>query len=254
MYKQRKGQADYGNWVPAKFIYGSGAVCLVFGGFAFLLPVLSIVAVLSFLLLIYFGYARFRFSPKGGNLQALIQDLVLEHLDWDGNGKALDIGCGSGSITIKVAKKYPKAHVTGVDYWGGMWQYSKNVCEMNAEIEKVAERVDFQKASASTLPFENEDFDAVVSNLVFHEVKDMKDKREVIKEALRVVKKDGVFVFQDLFLWKIIYGEVDDLLNAMKSWGIEKVEFVDTSKSDFIPKLLKLPFMVGTLGMLYGKK
>ncbi len=39
-----------------------------------------------------------------------------------------------------------------------------------------------------------------------------------------------------------------------RSWGIEEVEFVDTSKSEFIPKLLKLPFMVGRIGILHGKK
>jgi ubiquinone/menaquinone biosynthesis C-methylase UbiE len=43
--------------------------------------------------------------------------------------------------------------------------------------------VNFQKASASALRFEDESFDAAVSNLVFHKVGDAKDKRDVIKEA-----------------------------------------------------------------------
>ena len=93
-----------------------------------------------------------------------------------------------------------------------------------------------------------------VSNLVFHEVKSSRDKKDVIKEALRVVTKGGWFVFQDLFLWKRVYGEVDDLLETIRSWGIETVEFVDTSVWDFIPKALKLPFMLGTVGILYGRK
>ena len=76
----------------------------------------------------------------------------------------------------------------------------------------------------------------------------------LIKEALRLVRKGGWFVFQDLFLWKRVYGEVDDLLETIRSWGIETVEFVDTSDSDFIPKALKLPFMLGTVGILCGRK
>jgi len=56
-----------------------------------------------------------------------------------------------------------------------------------------------------------------------------------------------------MFLWKRVYGEVDDLLETIKGWGIEKVEFVDTSDSDFIPRTLKLPFMLGTVGILYGR-
>jgi len=51
-----------------------------------------------------------------------------------------------------------------------------------------------------------------------------------------------------------VYGEVDDLLEKIRSWGIETVELVDTSDSDFIPKALKLPFMLGAVGILYGRK
>ena len=69
-----------------------------------------------------------------------------------------------------------------------------------------------------------------------------------------MAKKGGWFVFQDLFLWRLVYGEIDDLLETIRSWGIETVEFVDTSDSDFIPKALKLPFMLGTVGILYGRK
>jgi len=55
-------------------------------------------------------------------------------------------------------------------------------------------------------------------------------------------------------LWKRLYGEIDDLLETIESWGIERVEFVDTSVLDFIPKALKLPFMMGTIGILHGRK
>jgi ubiquinone/menaquinone biosynthesis C-methylase UbiE len=223
-------------------------------GLSLVLPALIVVAVAFFLCSAYFAYARFRFSTRGGDLQARIQGLVLDNLQWDGAGKVIDIGCGNAPLTIRIAKKYPRAQVTGIDYWGGSWEYSKGVCERNAELEGVAERVSFQKASASALPFADEAFDMAVSNLTFHEVGDVRDKKEVIREALRVVRKRGWFVFQDLFLWKMAYGEVDDLLETIRSWGIESVEFVNTSTAEFIPRALKLPFMVGTIGILRGRK
>jgi ubiquinone/menaquinone biosynthesis C-methylase UbiE len=104
------------------------------------------------------------------------------------------------------------------------------------------------------LPHSDNVFDVAISNLVFHEVHNVRDKKELIKEALRVVKKGGKFIFQDLFLWKAVYGEIDVLLETIRSWGITKVEFVPTNNSDFIPKALKLPFMVGTIGILKGEK
>jgi SAM-dependent methyltransferase len=245
---------DYGNWVSAKLVYIPGVLCLLFIALSFLLPFLIIVALLFLLGFAYFAYARARFSRKGGDIQARIQALVLDHLEWDGNGKLLDIGCGNAPLTILVANKYPHAEVTGIDYWGQAWEYAKGVCERNAAIEGVAERVTFQQSSASSLPFGDGTFDVAVSNLVFHEVRDASDKRQVVKEALRVVRKGGRFVFQDLFLWKQVYGDIDTLLDTVKSWDIEQVGFVDTSQSTFIPWALKLPFMVGTIGILYGKK
>lgn len=254
MNKHSKGEPNYGNWVSKKLIYIPGVIALLFLGLSLVLPVLIIGAAIFFLPCVYFAYARYRFSPRGGNIQARIQDLVLDYLDWDGEGKALDIGCGNAPLTIRVVKKYHNAEVTGIDYWGRGWEYSKGLCEMNAEIEGISKRVTFEKASASALPFDDEAFDAALSNLVFHEVRSSGDKREVIKEALRVVRKGGKFVFQDLFLWKRVYGQIDDLLETIRSWGIERVEFVDTSDLGFIPKALKLPFMVGTMGILHGRK
>jgi len=89
---------------------------------------------------------------------------------------------------------------------------------------------------------------------VFHEVKGARDKEDVIKEALRVVKNGGAFAFQDLFLMNRAFGNMDDLLPTIQNWGIESVAFANTSISDFIPEALRLPFMLGTIGVLYGKK
>lgn len=254
MNKTNLEEPDYGNWVSQKLIYAPAVVGLVFLGLTFLFPVLIIVAILFFLIAAYFAYARYLFSPRGGNIQFRVRELLLDSLDWDGEGQAIDIGCGNAPLTVQLARKYSKACITGIDYWGESWEYSKGVCEKNAELEEVGERVTFQNTSASKLPFEDGSFDLAVSNLTFHEVADVKDKKEAIKEALRVVRKGGKFVFQDLFLWKSVYGNVDDLVRTVQSWGIEKVEFVDTSNADFIPTVLKLPFMVGTIGILRGEK
>jgi ubiquinone/menaquinone biosynthesis C-methylase UbiE len=180
--------------------------------------------------------------------------LVLANLDWNGEGRALDIGCGNGALTIKLAQQYPKALIIGIDYWGKTWEYSKKICERNAIIEGVSERVVFKKANALSLPFDDGYFDAVVSNFVFHMVGKAKDKRGVIREALRVVKKGGEFSFQDEFLLKQLYGNMDDLIETIKSWGIYKVEFVQTRDTDFIPRALKLPFILGTIGLIKGTK
>jgi SAM-dependent methyltransferase len=139
-------KAKYGNWVSKKIIYLSGFLGFIFLGLGLIFWVLIIPAVPFLLISVYFLYVRYQFSPQGGNVQNNIWTLVLANLDWNGEGRALDIGCGNGALTIKLAQKYPKAQIFGVDYWGKTWEYSKNVCERNAVIEGVSERVAFQKA------------------------------------------------------------------------------------------------------------
>jgi len=249
----RTDQADYGNWILVRIPYALGALAILLLALSFVSP-LAIIGAIAFIAAFgYVTYARYRLSPRGGDLQAHIRELVLHHLEWDGEGRALDIGCGNAPLTIGMAKRFPAARVTGVDYWAGKWEYSRAVCERNATIEGVANRVNFQKASASALPFEAGSFDAVVSNLVFHEVSDTINKREVIKEALRVVKKGGAFAFQDLFR-KRVYGDIEELLDVIAGWGIERVKFFDTGHSGIVPKALRPPFMLGTIGILYGTK
>jgi hypothetical protein len=51
-----------------------------------------------------------------------------------------------------------------------------------------------------------------------------------------------------------MYGEPDDLLTTIKSWGISDIKLVNTSCLEFIPRAMKLPFMVGKIGVICGRK
>ena len=254
--KNTAGQekTDYGNWVSKRLIYLPGLLAVVFLALTILSYYFLIIAVPFLLSAAYFSYAYYQFSPVGGDIQAKIREFVLDRLEWDSRGTAMDIGCGNGALVVRLANKYPDAVVTGIDYWQGKWGYSQASCEKNAGSEGVAGRVKFQKASAASLPFADGAFDAAISNFVFHEVQDERNKRDVVREALRTVKKGGYFVFQDLFPVKRLYGDLDSLLEEIRSWGIGDVRYVNTSNAGFIPVVLKLPFMVGSIGIIYGKK
>lgn len=244
----------YGNWVSMRLIYVPGVIGLIFLGLAMIFPWLVVIAALFLIVSLYFAYARYLFSPQGGNVQNQIRELILSNLNWHGTGQMLEIGCGSGALTIALAKKFTEMQIIGIDYWGEQWGYSKKVCEKNAKIEGVAGQVKFQQASAAELPFDDNSMDVVVSNLVFHEVVGVRDKKELVREALRTVKRGGKFVFQDLFMWRQIYGDPDQLAETIRRWGVREVKLIETSQSGFIPAVLKLPFMVGTMGMIVGEK
>jgi len=243
-----------GNWVSKNTIIVPAIIALIFVLLSPIYPPFALPGAFCILLAIYFAYARHLFSPHGGNIQNRIYDLLLEKVVWDGRGQAIDIGCGNANLCIKLALKYRDAAVIGVDTWGARWGYSKAACEKNSTIAGVSTRVTFQKASASSLPFDDGAFDLAISNLTFHEVVDFKNKRDLIKEGLRVLKTGGTFVFQDLFLSRSIYGDPEALLADIRGWGIKRVELIKTRDAVFIPRALKPRFMVGTMAIIRGEK
>ena len=258
MKDQQKLQKElnFGNWVPLKMIILPAVLALIFFGLALLRWPFLIAGLFFGIISLYFGLAYRLFSPHGGDLQERVQALLVENIECprDKPLKVLDIGCGNGPLSIIAARRFSNAHVVGTDYWGKNWDYSIDVCNTNAGIAGVADRVEFRQADAQKLPFENDRFDLVVSNFVFHEIRGVKDKRAPLREALRVLKPGGRFVFQDLFLLQPYFGTPQELQETLREWGVSQVEFIPTHTRDFIPRFVKLPFMLGTMAILRGVK
>lgn len=262
---KQAGKTDYGNWVPKTMIHALSeilAALLVFWCLDIAIwknipvaVILGILFLVIFVFAVYMGICRRRFSFEGGALMGEIHEFLVNHLSWDGTGELLDIGCGAGALSIRCAKRFSKAKITGMDYWGKEWDYAKEQCEKNAEAEKVAERTTFEKGDAAHLPYETGRFDAAVSNFVFHEVRTQPDKRLVVMEALRVVKKGGAFAFQDMFEHKALYGDMEDFVEILKKEGIQKIYYIpDVDKLGFIPGYIRTPWMLRGMGLLYGIK
>lgn len=259
-------KANYGNWVPEKALYMLFGVAVLLGVIAVLAqtvldkPVVTAVSgvlcVVALVMAVYMLICHETFAFGKGNMMAGVHEHLVEHLDWNGEGRLLDIGCGAAALTVRCAKAFPKAQITAMDYWGAEWNYAKEQCEKNAQIEGVADRTSFQKGDAAKLDFPDESFDAAVSNFVFHEVRTAKDKRDVVREALRRVKKGGVFSFQDMFSQKALYGDMEQFVRELKAEGISEVHYIGNleKKLDFIPGVVTTPWMISGMGIIYGKK
>ena len=259
-------KANYGNWVPEKALYMLFGAAVVLGAIAVIVQVVlskpvitaaaGVLCVLALIMAVYMLICHETFAFGKGNMMAGVHEHLVEHLDWNGEGRLLDIGCGAAALTVRCAKAFPKAQITAMDYWGAEWNYAKEQCEKNAQIEGVADRTSFQKGDAAKLDFPDESFDAAVSNFVFHEVRTAKDKRDVVREARRIVKKGGVFSFQDMFSQKALYGDMEQFVRELKAEGISEVHYIGNleKKLDFIPGVVTTPWMISGMGIIYGKK
>ena len=253
-------QLDYGNWIRKKNLgilglcaLGVGALIFVPLGLTYqvVMIMLFVVMLVSFLLPLY---AYIMFSQNGGKFQEKIYNLAIQHLGKDLRGKLIDIGSGNGVLAIKLARQHPKIEVTGIDYWGKDWEYSKSICEKNAQTVKVENRVHFQKGDAASLDFADNTFDGAISNLTFHEVKSAPDKKLVVQEALRVVKAGGSFSFIDYFFEAKYYGKEIAFQQFLE--GLNLTHFDCKRLHDVIPLpvLLKHPKILGKVGIIYGEK
>ena len=262
-------KVDYKNWVPKGMCVSLwlGTVIamilfLVFGVFSIgvsgtLHTVLFWVFFILFLgslkasSYMQYLYRTFDYNGKRKLSKDIIEG-VSEYVKAPDGGKILDIGCGSGALTIAVAKQNPKAHIIGLDRWGKEYaSYNKPLCEENAKAEGV-ENAQFMQGNAIKLPFEAHSFDAVTSNYCIHNIMGV-NRQDVLLEALRVLKKGGAFAIHDIFS-KGKYGDMKKFMEDLKANGYEKVELIKTDEKFFKSKSEAKRLSLGESALLIGKK
>ncbi len=104
--------------------------------------------------------------------------------------RVLDVGAGSGLLSIELARACPDLQVTGVDISEAML----SLAGQNAGRSGFGERIDFRQARAESLPFTDGCFDLVASNTSLHL---WKDPRRVFGEIARVTAPGGRFLLWD---------------------------------------------------------
>lgn len=236
-------------------------LCTLGVGALIFIPLGSIYRIITFILFAIISisflfplYAYVMFSQKGGKLQEKFYNLIIQNLGKDVKGRILDIGSGNGVLAVKLALRHREVEVTGMDYWGKDWEYSKGVCEKNAQAAKVEDRVHFQKGDAAKLDFADDTFDGAISNLTFHEVKSAVDKKTVVQEALRVTKDGGVFAFIDYFYDEKYYDHKMEFENFLKGLNLAHFEYRPLQELMVIPTFLNHPKILGKVGIIYGRK
>ena len=252
----------YGSWMSNPVFYVLGAllalsvVLAVLSFTVFSIPAFCVVFVIAaailLALLLWCLWIRRQYAFGGGGMMGRTHMVVLSHLDFDGQGQLLEVGCGSGPLSIRAALAWPSANVVGVDYWGVDFGYNQAMCEKNAASEGVGSRCRFQHGDANKLDFPDESFDAVVSNYVYHNIMGS-DKRALLLETLRVLKKGGVFAINDNMKSRA-YGDMKTFAQELRDMGYEEVNIIDTTQEIFGSRRLAAMLMLGDSRMLAGRK
>ena len=112
-------------------------------------------------------------------------DRVVEGLSFEGK-TVLDIGCGSGGITLHLVERHGAAHATGFD----VEQPVLEAARRRAAGRGLSDRASFVQAPPGPLPFADRSFDVIFSkDALLH----VPDKDGLFAEIFRVLKPGGVF-------------------------------------------------------------
>ena len=250
---------NYKNWIPKGMIASSLGVTAVLlaitlgawkttAGWVFLIATAVGLFVSTDMI---FMYRAFSYNGKRQLSKKIIEE-VASHVTLPEGSVGLDVGCGSGALTIACAKRNPKSSFLGVDRWGMEYaSFSQALCEQNAKAEGVT-NVAFVRADATALPYEDGSFDAVVSNYVYHNIPS-NDRQAILLETLRVLKKGGTFALHDAFS-AFKYGDMQSFVQKLRDMGYEKVELISTTGGRVITKWESIWMMLAGSALLVGKK
>jgi len=107
------------------------------------------------------------------------------------NWKVLDIGCGTGALTLRAARK--GALVKGVDINPQMLA----IAEKQAKEPGLEEKITFSEAGAAELSEEPAaNYDAVISGLCFSELSE-DELKYTLREAFRMLRPGGLLLIGD---------------------------------------------------------
>ena len=261
---------DYKNWVPKSMVIGLGTATAVSGSLftlfgatdRFLKGRARQAAAVAFgaatpVLLFYMGWMgalhrTFDYNGKRKLAKTIIEGTA-DFVTLPDGGTGLDVGCGSGALTIAAAKRNPRSQMVGCDIWSGAYKavFSKRRCEENARAEGVG-NVRFTEGNAIRLPFADESFDAVTSNYVYHNIAGQ-NKQALLLETLRVLKKGGSFAIHDL-MNPASYGDMDAFVKKLKEEGYEDVRLIDTTDGRFLGRREASLLGLGGSTLLVGRK
>lgn len=160
--------------------------------------------IILFLLVIFSIYF---FEKNFRKMRKMTINNILKYADLKGDEKILDLGTGSGFLSINLAKHLKNGKVYGIDKWGWcskikskmftrmLFMSGKKTAEKNADIENVKDKCVFINGSfTEKMIFSDKYFDVICSSQSLYFLRDLKNQKFVFKEIDRILVDGGKIV------------------------------------------------------------
>ena len=161
---------------------------------------------------------------SGVGKQRVIRHLF-DSLDWRGDERVLDLGCGRGALLVQAAHRLPRGNAIGLDLWRKTDQSGNSRTRTLETLQRraVTGRTQLVTAPMTALPFADAQFDRIFACLSFYNLTSMDERQTALKEMLRVLKPEGAFYLVEC-------SDTQELRDYLEHAGAAHVH---TSKRDF---------------------
>ena len=135
---------------------------------------------------------------------------LIKHARVPQDATVIDLGCGTGTLTIWLKQQYLSARVIGLDADPAILEFARTKAEV------AAVEVEFFESNASDIPLAAGSVDRIVSSLFFHHLQPDIKKR-VLSESFRVLADGGELHISD-------WGKPENMLMRMLFYPVQLLD------------------------------
>lgn len=140
----------------------------------------------------------------------------------DGTGRVLDVGCGSGRLSIALGRARPSVTIVGLDDFSAEYIRSHGApnTERNFVAAGIADRASIQSGDMREMPFEASSFDGAMSSAAIDHLQP-EDIRKTLREVNRVVVPGADFLLMVIVpnIWlRIAFGPLIGRMRGRSFW------------------------------------
>lgn len=137
------------------------------------------------------------------------------------SGSVLDAGCGAGRTTIALAQAMPAIEITSFDKFDAAYieEGGIDLLKRNIKLAGIEKRVAIETGDMLDTPFDNNQFDAIVSSFMIDHLRT--GKRQALQESFRILKPGGRFLLIILVRGYTAFGVANFLsifITSRKTW------------------------------------
>lgn len=162
-----------------------------------------------------YGYGGYRYDGRWRS----VAEKIAEHYNLKAGQKVLDVGCGMAHLLYELTQTVPGLEIKGIDVSSYALEHAK---------EEIRDCL--QCGKAQELPFEDNEFDLVISLTTLHNLK-VFDLKKAVQEIERVSKANSYIMVEsfrndeeevNMLYWQLTcasYYSVEEWEWLYKEWG-----------------------------------